>query len=175
MDIQATHAKELSGKATKVSGLEAIVKELNSHKAEQFEILQARQAEVESSRADMEALQNRTKELEFQLREATERNVMLEDSSNSSRPSRGRATLGIGPVDGTRGTPSPSPSRSNSYNNSTSASEVQRLLAEAEARSEAKLADLRFKIRSLEHERNEAEEEWATKLQERLDELWRGR
>ncbi len=120
----------------------------------------------------METLQNRTKELEFQLREATERCAMLEDSASSSRPKdRGRATLGFGLFDGNRGTPSPSPSRSNSYSNANSAAEVQRVLAEAEARSEAKLADLRFKIRSLENERNEAEEEWAAKLQDRMSEL----
>lgn len=119
----------------------------------------------------MEAVQNRTKELEFQLREATERYAMLEDTTSSRHKDKGRATLGFGLADGGRGTPSPSPSRSNSYSNNTSAAEVQRVLAEAETRFEAKLADMRFKIRSLESERNEAEEEWAAKLQERVGEL----
>ena len=173
--FQATHAKEMSAKTTKVNGLEAIVKELNLNKTEQFGLSQARQAEVETSRAETETLQNRTKELEFQLREATERCAMLEDTASGSRlKERGRGPTGLGYPDGEgRGTPSPSRSRANSntYPNTTSAAEVQRLLAQAEARSEAKLSDLRFKIRSLENERNEAEEEWAAKLQERVREL----
>ena len=49
--------------------------------------------------------------------------------------------------------------------------EVQRLLAEAESRAESKMSDLRHKIRSLERERNEVEEEWGNKLQERVREL----
>jgi hypothetical protein len=49
--------------------------------------------------------------------------------------------------------------------------EVQRLLADAEAKSEAKISDLRNKILSLEGERNDAEEEWAAKLSERVREL----
>lgn len=53
----------------------------------------------------------------------------------------------------------------------TPAAELQRMLAEAEARSEAKLSDLRYKVRSLEKERNDLEEEWAAKLQERVAEL----
>jgi chromosome segregation ATPase len=156
-----------------VNGLEAIVQELSNTKNEQFELLQSRQAEVESSRAELETLRNRTKELEFQLREADERCAMLEEGAAvSSRPAeandRGRSLLGVGLPDG--GNLSRSPSRSGSYSQ-TSAGEVQRLLAEAESRSEAKLSDLRFKIRSLEKERNEAEEEWAVKLQERVHEL----
>lgn len=53
----------------------------------------------------------------------------------------------------------------------SSSADVTRLLSEAEARSEAKLSDLRAKIRSLEKERNEAEEEWARNLQDRLREV----
>lgn len=156
---KASHAKDISAKSTKVNGLEGIVKELSLTKSDQFEELQAKQAEMESYRSETEALQTRTKELEFQLRETTERCLMLEDSSNPGR------TLGAGPS-----SPSPSLSRQNS-GNSTSPVDVKRLLAEAEARSEARVSDLRFKIRSLENERNEAEEEWAVKLQERVREL----
>lgn len=149
------------------------MQELSNTKNEQFELLQSRQAEVESSRAELETLRNRTKELEFQLREADERCAMLEEGAAvSNRPAeandRGRSLLGVGLPDGV--SLSRSPSRSGSYSQ-TSAGEVQRLLAEAESRSEAKLSDLRFKIRSLEKERNEAEEEWGAKLQERVHEL----
>lgn len=147
-----------------------IVKELNTSKQQQFELLEAKQAEVESSRAEMETLQNRTKDLEFQLRETSERCAILEDQAHMVSPVRGRH-LAVGLESrSARSTPDPSPSRQNSYS-STSAAELQRVLAEAEARSEAKLSDLRFKIRSLENERNELEEEWAHKLQERVNEM----
>ena len=151
-----------------VAGLEAIVKELNLSKQQQFETLEARQSEVENARSQMEAMQNSTKELEFQLRESTERCAVLEDQVNSNTKSDIRGRLGVN-VRSARDTPSPSPSRQNSYD-STSAVEVQRLLAEAESRAEVKISDLKAKIRSLENERNDAEEEWANKLQERARE-----
>ncbi|KAK4687060.1 hypothetical protein P7C73_g3070, partial [Tremellales sp. Uapishka_1] len=162
---KASHAKDLSTKSTKISGLEAIVKELSATKQSQFNTLQSRQAEVETARAEMESLQTRTKELEFQLREASERCALLEDNASDTKR-KGRISLGVGMVDRS---PSPSPSRSRG--NSASQFEVQRLLAEAEARSEAKLSDLRARIRTLENERNEAEEEWGAKLGERVREL----
>ena len=164
--MQATHVKELSSKSTKVTGLESIVKELNVTTQQQFEELQTRQAVVESSRSEMEALSNRTKELEFQLRELTERNLLLEDPSALLTPNRGRQALPGYLNDGARSV-SPSSNRAGS----SSAIEVQRLVAEAEARAEVKLSDLRNKIRTLEKERNDAEEEWATKLGERVREL----
>jgi len=151
-----------------VNGLEAIVKELNLSKQQQFETLEARQSEVETARSQMEAMQNSTKELEFQLRESTERCAVLEDQLNSNSKSDIRGRLGVN-VRSARDTPSPSPSRQNSYD-PTSAGEVQRLLAEAESRAEVKISDLKAKIRSLENERNDAEEEWANKLQERVRE-----
>lgn len=120
------------------------MKELSSVKQKQFEELESRQAEVESSRAEMEGLRNRTKELEFQLRESNERLVLLEDS--------GRDEETHGP-------------------SATSSVEIQRMLAEAEARAEVRLSDLRNKIRLLENERNDNEEDWARKLSERVREL----
>jgi chromosome segregation ATPase len=159
---------------TQVSGLEAIVQELNLSKQQQFESLEARQSEVEIAQSRMEAMQNSTKELEFQLREQSERCALLEDqlnsasNSNSRSDMRGRLGANLNSRS-SRDTPSPSPSRQNSYN-STSANEVQRLLAEAESRAEVKISDLKAKIHTLENERNDAEEEWANKLQERARE-----
>ncbi|OCF72806.1 hypothetical protein I204_06035 [Kwoniella mangroviensis CBS 8886] len=164
---KASHAKELSAKTTKVNGLEAIVKELNVNKQKTFEDLQAKQAEAESAKSEMELSSTRTKELEFQLREANERIALLEDSSSSNQ----RNQLGLGLPNGS---PSGSPmgSRRNSTSNkSTGGVDIQKLLSEAEAKSESKLSDLRFKIKSLELERNEIEEEWSVKLQERIREL----
>lgn len=144
-----------------MQGLEAIVKELSQTNASQFEDLQAKTAEVESGRNELETLRGRTKELEFQLREALERCAILEDSS--ARPSARRDHLSVSRA------ASPSPSRGSAA--SPSPMEVQRLLADAEAKSEAKISDLRNKILSLEGERNDAEEEWAAKLSERVREL----
>ncbi|KAK1925787.1 hypothetical protein DB88DRAFT_485114 [Papiliotrema laurentii] len=154
---KAAHAKEISAKSTKVVGLEAIVKELNVTTGKQFEDLQAKQAEVESNRSELESLRNRTKELEFQLREAHERAAAFEDSPRAGRSYMGGlASRNV----------SPSPARGTS-----SPIEVQRLLADAEAKAEAKISDLRNKVHALEMERNEAEEEWAAKLSERVREL----
>jgi len=137
------------------------VKELSQTNQAQFEDLQSKTAEVESGRNELETLRSKTKELEFQLREALERCAILEDSS--ARPSRSLAqNHSLAPSRG----PSPSPSRGVS-----SPVEVQRLLAEAEAKAESRISDLRNKIRSLETERNDAEEEWAAKLGERVREL----
>ncbi|ORX37324.1 hypothetical protein BD324DRAFT_625699 [Kockovaella imperatae] len=175
---KAAHAKELSGKTIKVNGLEAIVKELSATKQDQFQEIQSRQAEVEMSRAELETLRSRTKDLEFQLREVNERCAMLEDASGSgagpsasmdNAPGRGRNLRVASDSFGGRSA-TPSPTRGSQ---STSSVDVQRLLAEAEARSETKVADLRSKIRSLESERNDIEEEWAIKLSERVREVER--
>lgn len=123
----------------------------------QFKDLQAKTAEAESGRNELETLRGRTKELEFQLREALERCAILEDAP--TRPSSSRDRLSTSRA----ASPSPGPA--------SSPVEVQRLLAQAEARSEARISDLRNKIRSLESERNDAEEEWAAKLSERVREL----
>lgn len=63
------------------------------------------------------------------------------------------------------------PQESASPSRGTSASEVQRLLADADARAETKLSDLRARVRALERERNELEEDWAAKLAQRVREL----
>ncbi|WVW84815.1 hypothetical protein I302_106850 [Kwoniella bestiolae CBS 10118] len=166
---KASHAKELSAKTTKVNGLEAIVKELNLNKQRTFEDLQAKQAEAESAKSEMELMSTRTKELEFQLREANERVALLEDASNN------RSMLGL--PNGFGGSPAGSPmgsrrnSTSMSNKNGSGGVDIQKLLSEAEAKSESKLSDLRFKIKSLEIERNDIEEEWSVKLQERVREL----
>lgn len=145
---KASHAKELSNKATKVTGLEAAIKELQGTNSSQFTTIQARQSESESARAEAETLRARTSELEFQLREALERVQMLEDAPRT-----------------------PSQPQESSHSRGTSASEVQRLLADADSRAETKLSDLRARVRALERERNELEEDWAAKLAQRVREL----
>ncbi|KIR24979.1 hypothetical protein I309_06206 [Cryptococcus deuterogattii LA55] len=130
-------------------------------------LLQSKQAEAESARAEMEEMQTKSKELEFQLREANERCSLLEDSMRDDVVRRGQP-MGLA-VPETR-TDSLSPSRNSSLSGA-GPMEIQRLLAESESRAESKLSDLRARIRSLECERNELEEEWAGKMQERVKEL----
>lgn len=113
----------------------------------------------------MEEMQTKSKELEFQLREANERCSLLEDSMRDDVVRRGQS---VGLTE-TR-TDSLSPSRNSSLSGA-GPMEIQRLLAESESRAESKLSDLRARIRSLECERNELEEEWAGKMQERVKEL----
>lgn len=115
----------------------------------------------------MEEMQTKSKELEFQLREANERCSLLEDSMRDDVVRRGQS-MGLA-VPETR-TDSLSPSRNSSLSGA-GPMEIQRLLAESESRAESKLSDLRARIRSLECERNELEEEWAGKMQERVKEL----
>lgn len=113
----------------------------------------------------MEEMQTKSKELEFQLREANERCSLLEDSMRDDVVRRGQS---VGLTE-TR-TDSLSPTR-NSTLSGAGPMEIQRLLAESESRAESKLSDLRARIRALECERNELEEEWAGKMQERVKEL----
>lgn len=115
----------------------------------------------------MEEMQTKSKELEFQLRGANERCSLLEDSLRDDGAGRG-GPVGLTVPETRRD--SLSPSRNNSLPG-TSPMEIQRLLAESESRAESKLSDLRARIRSLECERNELEEEWAAKMQERVKEL----
>lgn len=115
----------------------------------------------------MEEMQTKSKELEFQLREANERCSLLEDSMRDDVVRRGQS-MGLAVPENR--TDSLSPSRNSSLSGA-GPMEIQRLLAESESRAESKLSDLRARIRSLECERNELEEEWAGKMQERVKEL----
>lgn len=106
-----------------------------------------RAAELESSQSHLQALQSKTTELQFQLRESSERfAVTLEELTEL------RETL-------------PSSSAT------TSAEEVTRLLVETEGKYEGRLSELRHRIRSLEKERAESEEEWSRNLSEKTKEL----
>lgn len=127
--------------------------------------MQLRQAELESSQSHLENVQNQNNELQYQLREANDRIALLESEETAYN----------------RATPSPhlrSHDSGTSVNHPPSPSheapvELARLLSEAESKYEARLSDLRSKIRSLEKERNESEEEWARNLAERGKEIER--
>ncbi|KAG8894748.1 hypothetical protein FRC01_012779, partial [Tulasnella sp. 417] len=162
---KASHTKELNTKAARISQLEATVKNLTQEKDSLFDQMQLRQAELESSQSHLENLQNQNNELQYQLREANDRIALLE--SEETAFSRSPASPRLRSHDsGTSTNLPPSPSHDAPV-------ELARLLSEAESKYEARLSDLRSKIRSMEKERNESEEEWARNLGERGKEIER--
>ncbi|KIO20881.1 hypothetical protein M407DRAFT_81071 [Tulasnella calospora MUT 4182] len=162
---KASHTKELNTKAARISQLETTVKNITQAKDSLFDQMQLRQAELESSQSQLENLQNQNNELQYQLREANDRIALLE--SEETAFSRSPASPRLRSHDsGTSATLPPSPSHDAPV-------ELARLLSEAESKYEARLSDLRSKIRSMEKERNESEEEWARNLAERGKEIER--
>jgi hypothetical protein len=136
--LKASHSKELSTKSTRITSLESSLRSLNEEKDSLFDQLQLRQAELESSQTHLEALENQNKELKLELKEVEERLEARGDSENMNGVG---GVMGIGGVD------------------------VGRLIADSEAKAEAKVSELRTKLRSLEKERDEAESEWSRNLQ----------
>ena len=115
-----------------------------------FEQLQLRQAELESSQSHLDSVEARSTELQYQLREAEDRiEVLVEELAEI----QGKLTNGQSP--------------------GSSAEELARILSETEGKYEARISDLRSKMRALEKERHEAEDEWSKNLQERSRELER--
>ncbi|KZV77459.1 hypothetical protein PENSPDRAFT_679021 [Peniophora sp. CONT] len=157
---RSAHEQVLAAKNTRISGLEHSVQNLSAEKASLFDQLQIRQAEAESSASELEAQQSRATELAFQLREHSERIALLqEELSDAQRRSLDpRLTPGMDR--------SPSVSQ---------AEDVARLLAAAEARAEARVAELRKQMEKLEAEREEGETDWARKLAEKQREAERWR
>jgi len=100
-----------------------------------------RQAELESSNTHMETLQSQTTEYQYQIRELTDRVTLLEgeltDAQREANPANGTGM---------------------------SAEEVARLISAAEAKYEARLAELRGQLDTIEKERNEADTEWNSKV-----------
>ncbi|EJD55611.1 hypothetical protein AURDEDRAFT_109873 [Auricularia subglabra TFB-10046 SS5] len=144
---KATHNQELAAKNSQIATLENSVRSLSSDKNNLFDQLQLRQGELESAQSHLETLQSQTGELQYQLREANDRIALLTDELA---------------VAGTQSPGSSMPSE-----------DVARFLREAEGKAEARLSDLRERMRALERERNESEEEWARNLTERGREIER--
>ncbi|KAG8903842.1 hypothetical protein FRB99_002657 [Tulasnella sp. 403] len=163
---KATHTKELGAKTTRISQLEATIRTLTQEKDSLFDQMQLRQAELESSQSHLETMTNQNSELQYQLREANDRIAVLSEEVFDAR----RLSANESPHphlrthDATAYPPSPS---------HDSPAELARLLSEAEGKYEARLSDLRSKIRILEKERNESEEEWAKNVAERGKEIER--
>ncbi|CAE6526600.1 unnamed protein product [Rhizoctonia solani] len=145
---RAAHSKELSTKTTRIASLESTVANLINEKDSLFEQCQTRQAEAESAQSHLQTVQNQLNEMQFQLREAEDRNVLLTDELDEMRNGSRLSTH----------SPTPGP-------------EVARLLSEAEGKFEGRLSEMRAKLRAIEKERNEAEDDWNKTLADRSKEI----
>jgi chromosome segregation ATPase len=112
------------------------VQSLYKEKSDLFDELQMRTAELESSQTRLEQSLSQCNELQFQLRNSSESIASLHEEVTELRHHRR-------PDDGHSAT-----------------EDITRLLLETEGRYEARLSDARTKIRLLEKERSQAEEEW---------------
>lgn len=138
-----------------------------------FDSNQLRQAEVESAQSHLEALTNHNNELQYQLREANDRITVLmseEMYENHQNDLNNAVASSSRPRLGERGSSNPFFPASPSHD---SPAELTRLLSEAEGKYEVRLSDMREKVRTMERERNESEEEWSRNLSERGKEIER--
>lgn len=107
-----------------------------------------RQAELESSQSHLESLQSQCTELQYQLREVTDRVALLTDELAEAHKAQ-----------------------FTTVHKSTPTAEVTQLLSAAEAKYEARIADLRRQLAAVERERDEAEADLSKKLTERAKEV----
>lgn len=147
--VKAGGAKELANKEARIQQLEKTVREVTASRDTTFDELQVRTAEMESSSTQQETLESRTSELLYELKEAKDRNAALGEEVEELRKARRDV--------------------------SREDSNTRRLLAEAEARHEAKVRDLEARAKQLEKDRLETEEEMGRNLQDRLKEVERMR
>ncbi|KAH9486873.1 hypothetical protein JR316_0000938 [Psilocybe cubensis] len=146
---KATHIKEIGTKNSQITTLETSLNNVTRDKNAFFDQLQLRQAELESAQGHLESLQHENAELQFQLRESTDRlSLLKEEYSELLREHDSRSR---DPV--------------------TSADEVARMVSATEVKYEAKLAEMKRNIAILEKERAEGEADWSKKLKEKVKEL----
>lgn len=145
----AQHNKELQARQARVAQLEKTVKELGSARDELFDQVQVRTAEAESAGAHQQSLQSHAGELQYELQEARDKAAALLEEVEELR--KARRDVARDEVN------------------------TRRLLAEAEARHEAKIRDLTARARGMEKERQEAADEASKQLAERLKEVERMR
>ena len=135
------HAQEAKAFSDKIYSLESANLNLTREKDRLFDQLEMRQAELESSNTYLETLQSQTTEYQYQIRELGDRAALLEgeltDAQREANPANGTGMA---------------------------AEEVARLISAAEAKYEARLAELRGRLDTIEKERNEADAEWNSKV-----------
>ncbi|KAK4691815.1 hypothetical protein P7C70_g9261, partial [Phenoliferia sp. Uapishka_3] len=143
------HGKEIERRDGRIKELEKTVRELTEARDGVFDQLQLRTAEIESSRTRQESLEGKMEEMRYELNEANDKNVAIEEELEELRKVKREGVRDDG--------------------------NTRRLLVEAEARYEGKLRDLEVRSRQLEKDRMETEEEMGRNLQERLKEVERMR
>ncbi|GAA5842849.1 hypothetical protein JCM5353_003713 [Sporobolomyces roseus] len=147
--VKSTQAKELSAKDARISQLEGAVKDLTKSRDQVFEDVQRKTEEIEATKAEEETLRGRTNEVEYELKEAKDRIAALVDELEEVKRSK-RET-------------------------NRDDSNARKLLAETEARHEARIRDLEARSKQLEKDRQETEEEMGRNMQDRLKEVERMR
>ena len=139
--VQNLHAQEAKTLNDRLHSLESANLNLTGEKDALFDQLEMRQAELESANTHMETLQSQTTEYQYQIRELGDRVALLEgeltDAQREANPANGTGM---------------------------SAEEAARLISAAEAKYEARLAELRGQLETIEKERNEADAEWNSKV-----------
>lgn len=140
--MQAIHATELSAKQTKISSLEQTINNLSKEKASLFDRLQQRQAELETSQLETQSLQSQHVEVVFQLKEAQDQVAMQTEQLHDARRDQE-----IAPRLPT-----------------ATQQDLIAKLADAEARYERTVHELRQSLTAMEKERNETESDWSRKL-----------
>ena len=148
-DVQSTHSHEIETRDTRIAQLDSTVKALTTEKAELFDQLQMRQAELESSQSSLESLQSQYVESQYQMREANDRIALLNEELTDARRDQVSRSQDRGP----------------------STEEVTRLLSAAEAKYESRIADLRRQLTAVERERDDGEALFSKKLAEKAKEV----
>jgi chromosome segregation ATPase len=149
MISQSTYSNESEARNQRILVLETSVHNLTMEKDTIFDQLQMRQAELESSQAHMESLQSQTTEYQYQIRELQDRTALLTEELAEAQVEH----------------------KSSDSTPAISAEDVTRLLSNAEAKYEARLADLRKQLDAVERERNEADAEWSSKFSTKAREV----
>ncbi|SGY72402.1 BQ5605_C005g03168 [Microbotryum silenes-dioicae] len=147
--LKAAQAKEIALRDARIKELEETVKGVTGSRDETFAQAQARAAELEARAASQMSIESQMKELEFEVSELRDRNAALVDKAETLRKQQRDVTR--------------------------DESAYRRALADAEARHEQKVKDLETRIRKLEMDRIETDEDWGRNLQERLKEVERMR
>ena len=112
-----------------------------------FDQLQMRQAELESSQSHLDSVEARSRELQYQLRETESRiEILTEELNELQLKGTDSHVGGVSQI---------------------SAEELARIISETESKYETRITELRQRMRSLEKERQDAEDEWSRNVQQR--------
>ncbi|KAL5535605.1 hypothetical protein ACEPAF_3699 [Sanghuangporus sanghuang] len=152
LEVASTKAslqKEISTKNVRIQALENSVRSLSSERNSLFDQLQLREAEVESSQSMLESLQSSTAELQFQLREAADRNSLLaEELADAQRELEYRT-----------------------QRRSLSREDTARIRASTEAKYKASISELTSRLAEVERDRNDMEAVFSRNLQQKTQEI----